>query len=133
VNAIGWDDIRVALHILAATVWVGGQITLAALVPVVRRTAATATRPVARRFAAVAWSAFAVLVATGIWNVAADRHRFDAADRVTLTVKVALVAFSATSALVHQRSRRPALLAISGALSALTAVLAVLLGVVLSH
>ena len=33
-NAIGWDDIRVALHILAATVWVGGQITLAALVPV---------------------------------------------------------------------------------------------------
>jgi putative copper export protein len=79
VNAIGWDDIRVALHILAATVWVGGQITLAALVPVVRRTAATATRPVARRFAAVAWSAFAVLVATGIWNVAADRRRFDAA------------------------------------------------------
>jgi putative copper export protein len=133
VNAIGWDDIRVTLHILAATVWVGGQITLAALVPVVRRAAATATRPVARRFAAVAWSAFAVLVATGIWNVAADRHRFDAADRVTLIFKVSLVAFSAISALVHQRSRRPALLAISGALSALTAVLAVLLGVVLSH
>jgi heme A synthase len=101
-------------------------------VPVVRRSAAAATRPVARRFAVVAWVAFAVLVATGIWNVVAEWHRFDAADRVTLNIKIVLVAISAIAAWVHQRSRRPALLAIFGALSALTAVLAVLLGVVLS-
>ena len=30
--AVSWDTIRLFLHILAATVWVGGQITLAALV-----------------------------------------------------------------------------------------------------
>ena len=38
--AVSWDTIRLFLHILAATVWVGGQITLAALVPALRRRAA---------------------------------------------------------------------------------------------
>jgi putative copper export protein len=132
VKSISLDDIRVTLHVLAATVWVGGQITLAALVPVVRRAAAPATRPVARRFAALAWSAFAVLVVTGVWNVAAEWHRMDRADRVTLQVKVALVLVSAVAALVHQRTGRPAVLAVSGALSALAAIAAVLFGVVLS-
>jgi len=132
VKHIGWDDIRVTLHVLAATVWVGGQLTLAALVPVVRRTAADATRPVARRFAALAWSAFAVLVVTGGWNVGAEWHRMTAADRTTLWVKLVLVAASALAAGIHQRTRRPAVLAVSGALSALAAVAAVLFGVVLA-
>jgi uncharacterized membrane protein len=34
---VSWDTIRLFLHVLAATVWVGGQLTLAALVPVLRR------------------------------------------------------------------------------------------------
>ena len=35
--SVSWDTIRLFLHVLAATIWVGGQITLAALVPVLRR------------------------------------------------------------------------------------------------
>ena len=35
--AVSWDTIRLFLHILAATIWVGGQLVLAALVPVLRR------------------------------------------------------------------------------------------------
>jgi putative copper export protein len=35
--AVSWDTVRLFLHVLAATVWVGGQLTLAALVPVLRR------------------------------------------------------------------------------------------------
>jgi putative copper export protein len=35
--AVRWDTVRLFLHVLAATVWVGGQITLVALVPVLRR------------------------------------------------------------------------------------------------
>ncbi len=35
--SVNWDTIRLFLHVLAATIWVGGQITLAALVPVLRR------------------------------------------------------------------------------------------------
>jgi hypothetical protein len=29
VLSVGWDTIRLFLHVLAATIWVGGQITLA--------------------------------------------------------------------------------------------------------
>ena len=35
--AVSWDTIRLFLHVLAATIWVGGQLVLAALVPVLRR------------------------------------------------------------------------------------------------
>jgi uncharacterized membrane protein len=37
VLSVSWDTIRLFLHVLAATVWVGGQLTLAAVVPVLRR------------------------------------------------------------------------------------------------
>jgi uncharacterized membrane protein len=33
VLAVSWDTIRLFLHVLAATIWVGGQLTLAALFP----------------------------------------------------------------------------------------------------
>ena len=69
--AVSWDTIRLFLHVLAATIWVGGQLVMAALVPVLRR--AGVVTEAARRFNQVAWVAFAVLVATGIWNIAA-RH-----------------------------------------------------------
>ena len=61
--AVSWDTIRLFLHVLAATIWVGGQLTLAALVPVLRRFGADAPRVVARRFNQVAWTAFGVLLA----------------------------------------------------------------------
>ncbi|WP_181646956.1 hypothetical protein [Streptomyces sp. WAC00263] len=64
--AVSWDTVRMFLHILAATVWVGGQLTLAALVPALRGLGAQVTRAAARRFNQVAWPAFAVLVATGV-------------------------------------------------------------------
>jgi putative copper export protein len=127
------DDVRITLHVLAATIWVGGQFTLAALVPVLRRSFPDAVRPVARRFAAVAWWAFAALVATGVWNVVAEWHEMTRSDRYVLDVKVGLVAVSGAAALLHQRARRPVPLAVFGALSALAAVLVVFAGVVLAH
>ena len=58
------------LHIFAATVWVGGQVVLAAIVPLARRLGGRdATRAIARRFQIVAWPAFAVLLVTGTWNL----------------------------------------------------------------
>jgi len=62
---VSWDTIRLFLHVLAATVWAGGQITLAALVPVLRRLGTEIPRAGARRFNQVAWPAFAVLAITG--------------------------------------------------------------------
>jgi hypothetical protein len=45
--AVSWGTIRLFLHVLAATVWVGGQLTLAALVPVLRRLGAEIPRTAA--------------------------------------------------------------------------------------
>jgi putative copper export protein len=59
--SVSWDTIRLFLHVLAATVWVGGQNTLAALVPALRRLSAEMPRTAGRRFNQIAWPAFAVL------------------------------------------------------------------------
>ena len=56
---------------LAAAVWIGGQVTLTALVPVLRRLGAQVPRAAARRFNQIAWPAFAILVITGIGNIIA--------------------------------------------------------------
>ena len=130
--AVSWDTIRLFLHILAATVWVGGQITLAALVPVLRRLGAEIPRAAARRFNQVAWPAFGVLVLTGMWNVAAVRSKVSGSYETTLIVKIAVVAVSGVTAALHARARSPAGLAIFGALTGISALAAVFLGVLLA-
>ena len=129
---VSWDTIRLTLHVLAATVWVGGQLTLAALVPALRRADPDLPRVVARQFSRVAWPAFGVLVLTGIWNVAAESDRDHGRYRVTLMVKIAVVLLSGVAALLHARARRPAALAVWGAITGATALAAVFLGVLLA-
>ncbi len=130
--SVSWDTIRLFLHVLAATVWVGGQITLAALVPVLRRRGAEIPRAAARRFNLVAWPAFGVLVVTGIWNIAAVRSQIHGSYRATLIVKLAAVAISGVTALLHARARTPAGQAVFGALTGLSALAALFLGVLLA-
>ena len=129
---VSWDTIRLTLHVLAATVWVGGQLTLAALVPALRRAGPELPRVVARQFSRVAWPAFGVLVLTGIWNVAAESDNDHGRYRVTLMVKIAVVLLSGVAALLHARARRPAALAVWGAVTGATALAAVFLGVLLA-
>lgn len=126
------DDIRLSLHVLAAAIWVGGQLTLAGLVPVLRPFGPEATRAAARRFNVVAWAAFAVLVLTGGWNLAAVDIG-DASDEylVTLVVKLAVVVLSGFGAALHVLGRSKAALAVGGALSSLGGLAALFLGVVL--
>ena len=130
--SVSWDTIRLFLHVLAATVWVGGQITLAALVPVLRRRGAEIPRAAARRFNQVAWPAFGVLIVTGIWNIAAVRSQIHGSYRTTLIVKLVVVAISGVAALLHARARTPAGQAAVGALTGLSALAALFLGVLLA-
>jgi putative copper export protein len=122
------DDLRLFLHVLAATVWVGGQLVLAALVPVLRRVSADAPRAAARQFNRVAWPAFGVLVLTGIWNV----YESDAGQGL-LTAKLAAVVVSGAAAYAHSRATSRAALAGFGALTAVAALVALYLGVALSE
>jgi putative copper export protein len=124
--------IRLFLHVLAATVWVGGQLTLAGLVPGLRRLSPEAPRAVARRFNAIAWAAFAVLVATGIWNIVSIQPDWSSSYGTTLIVKLAVVAASGITAALHARARSSAGLAVFGAMSGVTALGALFLGVLLT-
>lgn len=126
------SHVRLFLHVAAATIWVGGQFTLAGLVPVLRPLGADATRAAARRFNVIAWPAFAVLLATGLWNLSAV-HVGDASHEylVTLFVKLAAVAVSGVGAAVHIVGRSKAALAIGGAMSSVGAIAALFLGVLL--
>ena len=73
--AVGWDTVRLFLHVLAATVWVGGQLTL--------------------------------------W------------------VKIAVVAVSGLTAWLHARAKSRAGLAVFGALTGVSALAALFLGIML--
>ena len=132
--AVSWDTVRLFLHVLAATIWVGGQLILAVLVPVLRRFGADAPGAAARRFNQVAWSAFGVLVVTGIWNIVAVRSQIShsASYRTTLIVKLAVVVVSGVTAALHVRSRTARSRAIFGALTGLSALAALFLGVLLA-
>lgn len=127
------ESVRLFLHVLAATIWVGGQITLGALVPVLRRAGADLPRLVARQFGRVAWTSYVVLIATGIWNMAVydgkDRDGYD----VTIGLKLAFVALSGIAAYIHQRGRSRVALAAGGAAGMLFALGALFLGIVLAQ
>jgi putative copper export protein len=129
--SVNWDTIRLFLHVLAATVWVGGQITLAALVPVLRRLGAEIPRAAARRFNLVAWPAFGVLVVTGIWNIAAVHAQIKGSYQTTLVVKLIVVAISGVTAALHARAKSTRWIAVFGALTGLSALAALFLGVLL--
>jgi putative copper export protein len=130
--SVHWSTIRLFLHVLAATVWVGGQLTLAGLVPGLRAISPDAPRTVARRFNLIAWPAFAVLVATGIWNLLAVHATMTGAYGVTLMVKLTAVALSGVSAFLHSVSKSKAGLALWGALAGLSAIAAVFFGILLA-
>jgi putative copper export protein len=126
------DGIRVSIHVLAAAVWVGGQLTLAGLVPTARGLGEGAARALARAFARIQWPAYAVLVVTGLWNVSASHAGQPRAWQVVLGVKIAVVLVAGLAAWLHSRAGTKAGLAVGGAITALASVAALALGVFLA-
>ena len=131
-KTLDWETIRLFLHVLGATVWVGGQITLAALVPALRGTADGVTKLAARAFNRIAWPAFGLLVVTGVWNVLALDDPSESYQR-TLMLKYGLVLASGVTAYLHQRATSPRTMAVYGALTGLTALGALFVGVWLAE
>jgi len=128
VLTIDLDVVRLTLHVLAATIWVGGQIVLLALIGPLRRTAPAAIATAARTFAWVAWPAFAMLIATGVWLLAGADKQSDAY-RNTLMVKMVFVALSGAGAALHTFVKNPSLKGIWATVGLLSGVCAVMLGV----
>jgi putative copper export protein len=131
VEHVDLETIRLFLHVLAATVWVGGQITLAALVPALRAAGTEVPRSAANAFNRVAWPAFAVLVLTGVWNVVAEGDKGPAYQH-TLMLKYVLVLVSGVTAYVHARAASRRTMAVFGALTGLSAIATLFVGILLA-
>jgi putative copper export protein len=143
------DSIRLFLHVLGASIWVGGQLVLGGVVPVLRRDSSPdVVRAVARQFQRLAWPAYALLLATGVWNLVAIKVADQSGPYLaTLIVKLALVAGSGIAAAAHafftgpavhrsveprQIQRRRAISGASAALALLFALAAAYMGVQLN-
>jgi putative copper export protein len=127
------DTVRLSLHVLAAAVWVGGQVTVGGLVPTLRRLGEDAPRKVARAFGRIEWPAYGVLLATGIWNVfAVHTDRAGSAWQAVLGVKIGVVVLAGLAAFLHQRSKSKAALAAWGGIGAIASLAALILGVLLA-
>ena len=112
------------------TDWVGGQLTLAGLVPALRKLGPEATRAVARQFDRIAWPAFAVVVATGIWNVLeVDLGTATTSYQVSLGLKLVLVTVTGLGAAAHRATSSKVVLAVGGAAAAIGALGALFVGV----
>lgn len=125
--------VRLFLHVLAAAVWVGGQIVLAGLVPAVRRSHPEATKVIARAYGKVAWPAFAVVVVTGLWSISEIPVTDTGTEyQITLFSKITLAIVSGAAAAVHQVGRSKLALAAGGAIGFLAAIAAMFLGYLLT-
>ena len=93
----------VFLHLVGAAVWLGGTITVGALVPALRKAGVERSQlqAMARQFGRVSWVAMTVAVASGAWLV--GRTGRDWAD---LSLKAGLVIFAIALAALHQFTAR---------------------------
>ena len=125
--------IRLTLHVLAATVWVGGQIVMAGLVGPARGLGPDAPRTLARAFARLAWPAYLVLLVTGVWNISAVGYStMDTAWKAVLIGKIAVVVLAGVGVLLHQRATTKRGLAVWGSVGGLASVAALVMGILLA-
>lgn len=130
-KSVDLDTVRLFLHVLAATIWVGGQLVLAALVPALRAAGAEVPKAAAQAFNRIAWPAFGVLVLTGLWNVVALGDKGSAYEH-TLVLKIVLVAASGATAYLHARASSRTAMAVYGALTGLFALATLFVGIMLA-
>ncbi len=131
--AEGLGGFRLILHVLAATIWVGGQFTVAGLLPTIRSLGEEAPKKVAQAFGRLLWPAYAVLVVTGFWNVGSfNLGDASTAWKTVLIVKIVVVGIAGAAVYLHQQATTRRGLAVWGATGALASVAALCLGVFLA-
>ncbi|MFM8870455.1 MAG: hypothetical protein ACKOFD_02620 [Actinomycetota bacterium] len=121
------------VHVLGVCVWVGGQITLVTLMKTIKQNSEGLLLLVARQFARASWTAMVVVLASGVGLVLqVSPTEQGTAYSITLAVKLALVALTVASAIIHSTSKQRLLIALGGAVGLLASLGALALGVLLS-
>jgi putative copper export protein len=129
----GIGGLRLILHVTAAAIWVGGQLTVAGLLPTIRGLGEDAPKKVARAFGRLLWPAYALLVVTGFWNIAALTVKdASSAWKAVLIVKIVVVVIAGVAVFLHQRSTSKVGLAVWGSIGGVASVAALGLGVFLA-
>ena len=131
----GIEALRLTLHVLAAAIWVGGQFVMLGLVGTARTLGDEAPKKLARAFARLSWPAFAVLVATGFWNLAAVHHPHDNAStawNAIMGVKLVLVILAGLGAWLHGRATTKGGMAAWGSIGGTASLVALVFGVLLA-
>ncbi|MBS1836930.1 MAG: hypothetical protein JST64_04465 [Actinobacteria bacterium] len=124
-------SLRLFLHVLAASVWVGGMIVMAGIIPSSRRIGTDAASTLAAAFDRIAWPAFGVAVLTGLWNVMA--LPMQDLPHPWIELHVLAVVVTGVAAAVHTVTRRNrAAAAAAMATATLFAAAAMYLGIVVS-
>jgi len=129
----GIGGLRLILHVTAAAIWVGGQLTVTGLLPTIRGLGEDAPKKVARAFGRLLWPAYALLVVTGFWNIAALTVKdASSAWKAVLIVKIVVVVIAGVAVFLHQRSTSKVGLAVWGSIGGVASVAALGLGVFLA-
>ncbi len=93
----------VVFHLIGAAAWLGGLLTVGALVPALRK--AGVERPqlqaLARQFGRVSWVAMIISLVSGVWLVSETGREWG-----DLSLKAGLVLVAITLAGVHQLTAR---------------------------
>ncbi len=126
------DSLRLFLHVIGATIWVGGQLVFAALVPVLKAKDAALPKLVAKQFNKIAWPAFGLLLLTGFWNLATLPKDLPSSYHAAVGIKMTVVTLSGVAAYMHARAKSTKGMALWGAVSGLSAILATYVGVLLA-
>jgi len=125
--------LRLTLHVLAATVWVGGQIVVAGLLPTIRGLGEGAPQKIARAFGRLSWPAFWLLVATGVWNYVAIHHASATNGwNAIFGIKMVAVLVAGLGAYLHTKASTPRARGIYAGLGTLASIAALVLGVALA-
>ena len=127
------DGIRLALHVLAASIWVGGQFTLAGLLPTARGIGGDAPTRLARALSVLLWPAFAVLVLTGFWNISTITFSSQStAWKTVLIIKLVMVVIAGVGVYLIQRSTTKRQSALWSSVGGTASVAALVMGVFLA-
>lgn len=125
--------IRLSLHVLAACVWLGGQLTMGALMPTARTLGDGAPKKLAVAFGRLSWPAFWVLIATGFWNYAAVHgEQATSAWNTVFGVKILCVIGAGVASAVHVKAPTPRVRGLSAAVALLATLATLVLGIALA-
>lgn len=127
------STIRIFLHVLSVTVWVGGQIVMMGIMPILKEAGIDGLpAKVAKGFQALAWPAMAVAIFTGLWNILAlNSVEKSFGWNMTFGIKFLFVVASGAGALMHSKTDDPKKKGLFGAIGFITAIVAMFLGYVI--